>query len=80
MSAASTEACPTPLAWHEVLAAFRAESRPWQIAGRWGTVTGRTWGAAPPLYFLPGWLGDAELFALTGWVLNVIYDKITDND
>lgn len=69
MSAGTADLCPTPLAWHDVVAAFRAECRPWRIAGARGTVAGCSWGSGSPLFFLSGFLGDRELFALTAWVL-----------
>ena len=73
------EGCPTPLAWQEVLAAFRAESQPWQVTRGESTVTGRTFGQGPPLYLLGGMAGSHELFALFAWLLKdqfrcILYD------
>lgn len=68
-AAPSGEPCPTPLAWREVLEAFRAESRPWRLDRPGSILEGRTWGEGPPLYFLCGIGGSYELFALSVWLL-----------
>ena len=63
------EPCPTPLAWQQVLEAFRSESSGWEIDYQDFTVQGRTWGNGPPLYFLGGMSGNHELFSLAAWLL-----------
>lgn len=61
--------CPTPLTTPQVLDAFRTESRPWRLDRDGYSLTGRTWGAGPPLYFLNGLTGTHDLFALTAYLL-----------
>lgn len=73
------EPCPSPLAWQQVLAAFRAESEPWELDRGAYRLHGRTWGSGPPIYFLNGFGGTHELYALTVWLLReqfrcVLYD------
>jgi len=73
------EPCPTPLAWEQVLAAFRNQSRPFTCQRAGYLISGRQWGMGPPLYFLGGLTGDHELFSLTAWLLRdhfrcVLYD------
>jgi pimeloyl-ACP methyl ester carboxylesterase len=73
------EGCPTPLAWQEVLTAFRTESQPWQVIRGDCTITGRTFGQGPPLYLLCGMGGTHELLALFVWLLKdqfrcILYD------
>ena len=73
------EGCPTPLAWQEVLTAFRTESQSWQITRDEATITGRTFGQGHPLYLLGGMSGSHELLALFAWLLKdqfrcVLYD------
>ncbi|HVV99547.1 MAG TPA: alpha/beta hydrolase [Planctomycetaceae bacterium] len=73
------EGCPTPLAWQEVLTAFRTESQPWQVTHGECTITGKTFGQGPPLYLLCGMGGTHELLALFVWLLKdqfrcVLYD------
>lgn len=63
------EGCPTPLAWQEVVQAFRNESEVWRIERGDRFVDGRSWGSGPPLYFLNGMGGTSELFALFGYLL-----------
>lgn len=75
----SGEACPPPLVWQEVLAAFRNDSQPWQVEQGSRRLQGRTWGDGPPLYLLPGFVATGELFALMIYLLRdqyrcIIYD------
>lgn len=63
------EPCPAPLAWQDVLRAFRAESRSWRLERDGWRLDGRSWGEGPPVYFLNGLGGTHELFALTVWLL-----------
>src|SRR5262245_30406952 len=59
--------CPPPLAWQEVLAAYRADSAPWELHRGTHRLVGRTWGEGPPLYLLNGFASTAEMYALTLW-------------
>ncbi|MEX0703408.1 MAG: alpha/beta hydrolase [Planctomycetales bacterium] len=73
------EPCPAPLAWQDVLAAFRAESEPWSLEREDAFISGRVCGSGPPLYFLNGLIGSHESFALLVWLLRdefrcVLYD------
>lgn len=61
------EPCPTPLSWQDVVETFRSESEPWEHDG--GRLKGAIWGDGPPLYFLNGFTGNHELFALSAFVL-----------
>jgi pimeloyl-ACP methyl ester carboxylesterase len=65
----SSEGCPTPLGWAEVLASFRAESTAWSLEVDGRSVKGRTLGVGRPLYFLNGISGNSELFCLLVWLL-----------
>ena len=72
--------CPPPLAWQEVLAAYRSESQPWEIDCGSRRLQGRTWGEGPPLYFLNGFAATAEMFSLLLWLLRdsfrcVVFDS-----
>ena len=67
--APSSEACPTPLGWAEVLESFRAESTPWTVDVAGSLLHGRTLGRGQPLYFLNGISGNCELFCLLAWLL-----------
>ncbi len=71
--------CPTPLAWEQVLDAFRSDAELWEFQQGGTTVRGRTWGDGPPVYLLPGLGGTHELYALLVWLLReefrcVVYD------
>ncbi|MCC7418745.1 MAG: alpha/beta hydrolase [Planctomycetaceae bacterium] len=61
--------CPTPQVWHQVLASFREQAESWSIDRNGRTITGRTIGSGPPIYFLNGIGGTHELFVLTAWLL-----------
>lgn len=63
------EGCPTPLAWQEVLESFRLERDEFALPTSWGDVHLWEFGAGTPLTFLGDAAGDAELFALTAWLL-----------
>ena len=63
------DACPPPLVWQEVVAAYRADSRPWELDRGPRRLIGRTWGSGPPLYLLNGFVATAELFALLAYLL-----------
>lgn len=76
---ARREPCPTPLSWREVLAAFHSESEDWEVRRGGSVLRGRTWGEGPPLYFLNGFGGTCELYALIAHLLRkefrcVLYD------
>jgi pimeloyl-ACP methyl ester carboxylesterase len=66
---ASSEGCPSPLGWAEVLDSFRAESTAWSIEVAGAVLHGRTLGMGRPLYFLNGISGNCELFCLLAWLL-----------
>ncbi len=66
---ASSEGCPTPLGWAEVLESVRGESTAWSIDVEGSLLHGRTLGRGRPLYFLNGITGDCELFCLLAWLL-----------
>ncbi|HET6326949.1 MAG TPA: alpha/beta fold hydrolase [Planctomycetaceae bacterium] len=66
---ASSEGCPSPLGWAEVLESVRAESTAWSIDVEGAVLHGRTLGRGRPLYFLNGISGNWELFCLLAWLL-----------
>lgn len=66
---AEPSTCPPPLAWQDVLGAFLREAEPWYLERDGYRVTGRIWGRGSPLYFLPGFSGTLDLFALLVWLL-----------
>ncbi|MFV0446455.1 MAG: alpha/beta fold hydrolase [Planctomycetaceae bacterium] len=63
------EGCPTPLAWPDVLAAFRAQRDEFLLPTSWGDVSLWEFGAGPPLVLLDDAAGDPELLALMAWLL-----------
>lgn len=63
------EGCPTPLAWQQVVDAVRQEAVPHEVEVQGVRTTAVSIGQGPPLYLLPGFLGDHELFALPAWLL-----------
>ena len=64
-----TDSCPTPLGWQQVLRTVRSESSQWSLNRNGYTIRGRTFGRGPPLYFLNGFGGTSDLFALLVWLL-----------
>lgn len=67
---ASTEpGCPTPLAWQQVVESLREEGVRHHVDSDGHSLSAVCLGEGPPVYFLPGFLGDHELFALTAWLL-----------
>ena len=48
---------------------FAREAEPWFLQRDGYQVTGRIWGSGPPLYFLPGFTGTIDLFALLAYLL-----------
>ena len=77
------EACPPPLAWQDVLNAYRTESQPWELDRGPRRLIGRTWGEGPPLYLLNGFVATAELYALLAYLLResfrcVVFDTVAD--
>ncbi len=73
------EPCPTPLAWHQVVAEFEEVSQSFRARCCGTDIHGRMIGAGPPLYFINGLLGDLRLFSLLAWLLRdefrcVLYD------
>ena len=63
------EPCPAPLAWQEVLVAYRSESTAWELTNGSHRLVGRTWGQGRPLYLLNGFAATAEISALMLWLL-----------
>jgi pimeloyl-ACP methyl ester carboxylesterase len=63
------EGCPTPLAWAEVVESFLKDSNRRVVESTIGTISARSLGSGPPIYFLNGASGDSRLFALTAWLL-----------
>lgn len=63
------DGCPVPLAWRDVVEAFRKESTAWTATRAGREIRGRAWGSGRPLYVLGGWTGSCESFALLAWLL-----------
>ena len=61
--------CPPPLAWQEVLREFHQTADAWYLDRAGYRISGRTIGSGPPLYFLNGFSGTHELYALLAWLL-----------
>lgn len=67
------DGCPTPLAWQQVLEAFRQQSTPWEVQRSGYTLRGRSWGEGPPLYFLCGMGGTSESYCLVTYLLRDLF-------
>lgn len=65
--------CPPPLAWQEVLREFHRTADAWYLDRGNYRISGRTLGSGPPLYFLNGFSGTHELYALLVWLLRDHY-------
>jgi len=65
--------CPPPLEWQEVLREFHRQADAWYLDRSHYRILGRTIGAGPPLYFLNGFSGTHELYALLAWLLRDRY-------
>jgi pimeloyl-ACP methyl ester carboxylesterase len=65
----SASSCPPPLEWQEVLREFHKQADAWYLDRPKYRISGRSLGAGPPLYFLNGFTGSHELFALLVWLL-----------
>jgi pimeloyl-ACP methyl ester carboxylesterase len=65
----SASSCPPPLQWQEVLREFHKQADAWYLDRPNYRISGRSLGAGPPLYFLNGFAGSHELFALLVWLL-----------
>jgi pimeloyl-ACP methyl ester carboxylesterase len=72
-AAAIQEGCPTPLAWQQVVEAVRREGIPHRIDTAGYAASAVSIGEGPPIYLLPGFLGDHEQFVLTAWLLRDEY-------
>jgi pimeloyl-ACP methyl ester carboxylesterase len=70
------EGCPTPLAWQQVVESLRQQGNRHQIASDGQSLSAVCLGEGPPVYFLPGFLGDHELFALTAWLLREEFECV----
>jgi pimeloyl-ACP methyl ester carboxylesterase len=66
---AAASSCPPPLEWQEILGTFLREAEPWYLDRPGHRVTGRIWGQGKPVYFLPGFGGTLDLYALLVWLL-----------
>jgi len=74
--------CPTPLSWRGVLKKFRDEATVHIVQRNGYQMYCRTWGEGAPLYFLNGFGGTSELFALTASLLRdehrcVLFDEFS---
>ena len=74
--------CPTPLSWRGVLKQFHADATPAIVQRDGYQLYCRSWGSGDPLYFLGGFSGTSELFALTASLLRdefrcVLFDEFT---
>lgn len=67
------DGCPTPLAWQQVLTAFREQTTAIELPRKGYTLQARTWGEGPPLYFLCGMGGTAETFCLVTYLLRDLF-------
>lgn len=67
------DGCPTPLAWQQVLDAFRQQSTSWEVRREGYTLRGRTWGNGPPLYLLCGMGGTSESYCLVVYLLRELF-------
>src|SRR5580704_562527 len=61
--------CPPPLEWQEVLREFHRQADAWYLDRSRYRISGRTIGSGPPLYFLNGFSGTHDLYALLVWLL-----------
>ena len=66
---AAGSGCPTPLSWQEVLQAVRAERQTCSVEHGTVSLSAAMFGRGEPLYLLPGFVGDHELYVLTSWLL-----------
>ncbi len=67
------DGCPTPLAWQQVLTAFREQSTPFEVRRHGYTLRGRTLGNGPPLYLLCGMGGTSDSFCLLAYLLRDLF-------
>jgi pimeloyl-ACP methyl ester carboxylesterase len=70
------EGCPTPLAWQQVIESLRQQGVRHQLGSDGQSLSAVCLGEGPPVYFLPGFLGDHELFALTAWLLREEFECV----
>jgi pimeloyl-ACP methyl ester carboxylesterase len=73
VEAAAQEGCPPPLAWQQVVESVRREGLRHTVETGHARLSAVSIGAGAPVYLLPGFLGDHELFALAGWLLREEY-------
>jgi aminoacrylate hydrolase len=66
---ATQEGCPTPLAWQQVVDSVRREGVSHCCDTETTRMSAVSFGSGPPVYLLPGFLGDHEPVALIGWLL-----------
>ena len=67
------DGCPTPLAWQQVLSAFREHSTPFSVQRAGYALHGRTLGSGPPLYLLCGMGGTADSYCLVAYLLRDLF-------
>lgn len=67
------EPCPTPLSWQDVVREFVEQSDQWTTTVDGVSVSGRSIGDGPPLYFVNGLTGDMNLLSLTVWLVKEEY-------
>ncbi len=75
-TAVTSEGCPTPLDWQQVVASYRVEGEHQRVETRTGPIDLVRFGSGPPLLLLNGFLGNHELFALLAWLLRDEHETI----
>lgn len=63
------EACPPPLAWQEVLEGVEQQGHPFTFSAGGVDLEGISLGEGPAIWFLNGFAGDRQLYALLAWLL-----------
>jgi len=63
------DACPTPLAWQDVIAGVQREASHYHFSSGNVNLEGVQLGEGPPLWFLGGFTGDWKQFSLLAWLL-----------
>ncbi len=64
----TSEGCPTPLDWQQVVSSFREESGVRRVKTSRGPIETVRFGEGPPLFMLNGFLGNHNLYSLMAWV------------
>lgn len=68
-AAVNESSCPPPLAWQDVCAAVRNDGHALTATAGRVELKATAIGSGPAVLFLPGFLGDHELFSLVAWLL-----------